>query len=242
MKSIKKIILILLGGILLFIIVSTTYENIVYHNKLNNFLKDQVLLEEKSTDNNKYYYKTNSQYYTTDSYINPGFFCDILVTTDSSIEIPVIHDLLDLTVGGHAGFCGMKYQDKYYTISNSDTIDTAYNDLDNKTTIYPASKWNESSEFPNYYILRVSLTENESYIVYNELVSNLGEPYNLTFLLNTKTSSYCSDLISKAFRKVKKNLNYDFGPTTVIDLLASKYTEIVGYKVSKNNVNYYYTL
>lgn len=208
--------------------------------KLNNFLENQVLLETKSDENNKYYYKTNPSYYDI-NYMYPGSFCDILVTTDSSIEVPVIHSLLDLTVGGHAGLCGMYYADKYYTITDYDSIDTAYNETDNKTTIYPKNRWNDYVEFPSYFILRVNLTVDEMYTVFNEVVSSLGDPYNLTFLLDTKNKSYCSDLISKAFRKVNINLNYDYGATTVIDLLESKYTEIVGYKIRKNGINFFYT-
>ncbi len=240
MKSVKKIFFIYFLAILIFVISTTTYENIRFHVKLNKFLEGQTLLEEKSSDKNKYYYKTNKDYYLNNSYMYPGSFCDILVTTDSSVNFPVIYDLLSLTVGGHAGLCAMQYKDAYYTITDADTIDTAYNDIDNKTTIYPKNRWDESDEFPNYYILRVYLTEDEMFKVFNEVVSSLGEPYNLTFLLDTKNKSYCSDLISKAFRSVNINLNYDYGATTVIDLLASQYTEIVGYKINKNGVNYYY--
>ena len=40
--------------------------------------------------------------------------------------------------------------------------------------------------------------------------------------------------------KVNINLNHDFGVTTVLDLAASKYTNLVGYKKSSKNVSYYY--
>lgn len=239
MKSLKKIIISCFVLILIFIISTTTYENIRFHVKLNNFLEDQILLDSKSDDLNKYYYKTNAAYYDN-NYMYPGSFCDILVTTDSSVEVPVIHSLLDLTVGGHAGLCAMYYADKYYTITDYDSIDTAYNETDNKTTIYPKNRWNDYVEFPSFFILRVNLTSEQMYTVFNEVVSSLGDPYNLTFLLDTKNKSYCSDLISKAFRKIDINLNYDFGATTVIDLLESKYTEIVGYKTRRNGINYFY--
>ncbi len=240
MKSIKKIILICFISIIIFIISTTTYENIRFHVKLNGFLDNQILLESKSDEKNKYYYKENSKYYDI-NYMYPGNFCDILVTTDSSINFPVVHSLLSLTVGGHAGLCGLNYNDKYYAITSYDSVDTAYNEIDNKTTVYPKDRWNNEIEFPSYFILRVDLTKDQMYKVFNEVVSCLGDPYNLTFLLDTKNKSYCSDLISKAFRTIDINLNYDFGATTVIDLLASKYTTIVGYKVYKNGINYFYT-
>lgn len=237
-----KVLLLVLETIVVFIVVSTIIENITYKSKLAIFLDNQILYEEKSTSVRKLYYKTDPSIYTDSTYRYPGTFCDILVTTDSSVEIPFIHDILSATVGGHAGLVGMQYQDAYYSITDKDTIDITHNNESTICRSYPQLSWDNGSMFPNYYILRVNLTENQMVQVFNEVISCLGDPYNMTFLLNTKNSSYCSDLVSKAFRRVGINLNPDFGATTVIDLLASNKCEIVGYKEVLKGVSYYYTL
>lgn len=230
----------MLAGVLIFILSTTIYENIVVSSKLNKFLDNQILNEEISNDSYKYYYKDNQKSKRKEDYINNKSFCDILVTTASSIRLPLIYNILSTTVGGHAGIVGLKYQDAYYNFSSTDTLDTTSNERSDGVGSYSIYSWENESDFPNYMVLRVELTNDEAIQVYNEVISCLGDPYNLTFLLNTDDSSYCSDLISKAFQKVNINLNYDFGATTVIDLMASKYTEIVEYKVVKNKVAYYY--
>ncbi len=239
MKSIRKILFWVFLLIFSFILVTSIYENVTTTLKVNN-LKEGMVLSEESTDTTKYYYKTSDAYYTEGDYKYPGSFCDILVTTDSSVEIPGIYEFLSYTVGGHAALCGMQYQDQYFSITSKETVDTTLNDTRDSAAVSDAKKWDDVADYPNYYILRVDLTEVESYEVFNEVVSCLGEPYNYKFLLDTTNTSYCSDLVSKAFRVAKINLNYDYGATTCLDLIASSKTELVGYKVYTNSITYYY--
>jgi len=241
MRTIRRIILMLFESIIIFILFTTIAENIVMNVKLNSFLDNQILDESLSTETIKYYHKNNKSFKKRIDYLAAPSFCDILVTTDSSVEIPLIYNILSNTVGGHAGLVGISYNDEYYSILTTDTIDTTLNDRANCATIYSVFNWDDHYVFPSYYILRVELSDEEAIEVFNEAVSILGEPYNATFLLNTDTTSYCSDLVAKAFSKVNINLNWDFGATTVIDLIVSRHTKIVGYKEYKNKVSYFYT-
>ena len=241
MKNFKSYLFKVFIIIISFILITSFYENIVVTVKTNKFLDNQILDEERSDEKNKFYYKTNKDYYEKGDYANPGNFCDILLTLDSSIETPFIHDVLNFTVGGHAAIVGISYRDKYIKITNNSTIESTYNSMYKNAYTNFTFRWDDSVSFPNYYILRVDLTEEQSFIIFNEAVSMLEDPYNITFLLNVGSSSYCSDLVSKSFRKAGININYDFGATTVIDILASSKTKLIGMKYTKNGVDYYYT-
>ncbi len=241
MKNMKRILGIITLLLISFIFVTTVRENIIVDNKTKEITKDAILDERKSNDFAKYYYKEDKDYYKRKEHLNPGSFCDILVTLNSN-TVPPFKDLIDLTIGGHVAICGMYYKDQYFKMLESDTIDTTFNDDYKCVSLSPKAEWDDSFLYPNYYILRVDLTEEQAYCVFNEAISMLGDPYNITFLLNTKNTHYCSDLVAKCFRKAHININPDFGATTVIDILASKYTHVVAYKVRKNNVDYYYTL
>ncbi len=239
-KIIKKILSYSFLAIFLFITITSVYENIQLSNKRNNLINNSILDTVHSSSSQKIY--VGSQ--RSDDYLknihNPGAFCDILLTEYGSVGVPVLHDLVSFTVGGHAGIVGMHYQDKYINMTSTDTIETTFNNTDKVAYIIDNSSWNDIEMFPDYYIFRVYLSEEDAIKVFNDVISNLGDDYNISFLFNTKSSCYCSDIISKAFRKVNINLNYDFGVTTVLDLAASKYTNLVGYKKSSKNVSYYY--
>ena len=236
MKALKRVLLTLLICLISYIIVTTICENISIDNKVKDLKENCILDETASTEYSKFYYKDGNNRGKE----LLGSYCDILVTTDSSVEIPIIHDVLSTLVGGHAALCGIYYQDQYIRISDEQVIDTTSNNLEKTATISPKYSWTDTHDFPNYYVLRVKLTEQEADIVFNEAVSFLGDPYNETFIFNTDKTHYCSDLIKKCFDKVNIDLNPDSLGTTVTDILASKKCELIVYKYIENGISYFY--
>lgn len=237
MKTFRKILRIVLLAIFSFILLTSIYENVNIMVKRNELKKNLILDEVNSTVSKKIYIPKAG---TTSDINHPGNFCDILITTPGAVPVPILRDIVTFTIGGHAGIVGMRYHDKYIGMSKTGTIETTFNNDDKKAYIIDSSSWNDITVIPDYYILRVKLTEEQGLIIFNEALSYLGDDYNLSFIFNTYNSSYCSDLISKAFRKAGINLNYDFGVTTVLDLAANKYVEMIGYKMSRKDVTYYY--
>ena len=233
---------IISGLLLAFIVVSTITENIIYANKINELKRDTIFDEINSSVSKKYYYKNNrlDAYTKNDDYLYPGKSFDLILSVDSSVYVPLVHDILSYTVGGHASICGFKFSDHNLNVSETDVLETALNDEMDKAQATNRGYWNEM--FRTSFIgLRVNLTDYQYKIVYNEIASLIDDPYNYTFLFNTNSSSYCSDLISKGFRKVGINLNFDGGPTTVMDIIASSYTKPFLYKEVINGVSYYYS-
>ncbi len=242
MKIIKKIAFFILLPTFLFILITSIYENVKIAKKLDKFLENSILDEVNSNSNNKYYYHSDDSYYSRYKYLNPGDFCDVILTTYGAPSTPVLHDLVTWTIGGHAAICGMSYQDEYFGFTQNITLETTLDSMYNSAYFITSNSWDDTHYYPNYYIFRIELTEEQSYIIFNEAVSMLGDPYNFMFVTNYKDKSYCSDFISKAFKKANINLNYDFGTTTVLDLAASDKCELIGYKKYENNISYYYTL
>lgn len=240
-KIIKKVLFFVLLPTLLFILVTSIYENIVIQNKINSFCKNSILDEVNSTSSKKCYYKENSDYYSNHSYINPGNYCDILVTTYGAPTQPILHELVSWTIGGHAALVGLSYNDEYFSFSYNTSLETTINDEYTYAYTINTNSWEDVYSFPNYIILRVDLTIDQSNKIFNEAVSMLGDPYNFLFVTNYKNKSYCSDFVSKCFRVANININYDLGTTTVLDIAASNKTYIVGYKKYVNKVSYYYT-
>lgn len=242
MKILKKIAFFILLPTFLFILITSIYENVKIAKKLDEFLENSILDEVKSNSNNKYYYHNDSTYYSSGKYLNPGNFCDVILTTSGAPQAPILHELVSWTIGGHIAICGMKYNDEYFGFSSNTTLETTLDNKNDSAYYINSNSWDDTYFYPNYYIFRIELTLEQSYIIFNEAVSMLGDPYNFMFVTNYKEKSYCSDFVSKSFHKAGINLNYDLGTTTVLDVAASNKTKLIGYKKFENNISYYYTL
>ncbi len=241
MKIFKKIAFFVLLPTFLFVLITSIYENVIIKQKLDEFLENSILDEVKSTSNNKFYYHNDTDYYSSGKYLNPGNFCDIILTTSGAPTSPLLHEFVTYTIGGHVAICGMAYEDQFFCFSKDTTLETTLDGTYNKSYFINSNSWDDITYYPNYYIFRIELTKEQSYAIFNEAVSMLGDPYNFLFVTNYKNESYCSDFVSKAFRAANINLNYDLGTTTVLDLAASPLTKLVGYKLYKNGISYYYT-
>jgi len=173
MKWIKRILFIVLLSTVSFILVTSIYENVELSIKLENFKKNSIFDEVNSTSTKKFYYHENSDYYSKEEYLNPGNYCDILVTTYGAPREPILHELITYTVGGHAALVGMEYKDQFFGFGDNTTIETTLNNQYQACYYTKASTWDNHFDFPNYYILRVDLTEDQAIKVFNEAVSML---------------------------------------------------------------------
>lgn len=236
----------LLGILIIFsvyVLIISTVSNVKILMLENSFKKGAVLDETISTSKKKFYNvsrETSEQTFTLKGgKVYPGSYCDILVRLESSNNLPVLHDIFTYTVGGHAGLLVGEYDDVDYSITDTDSVETAFNN-DEKECFYDSVvEWEDRA---SYYVLRVNLTDEQKHIVTNEVISCLDDPYNLTFILNTYNTHYCTDLISKAFKKVGINLNENGFATTCQDLICSKNTQIVFMKQynQSEDISYYY--
>lgn len=228
-----------------YIILNSTYENIYTYNAIASF-KEQCSEVTSSANNERYFNVSRetqeSSFTRNGGLINPGAPLDIIIKLESTFDL-IVTPFINFFIGGHAAICCYEYMDENISTSSYDLIETTYNNTSTKAEIVDKSYWEDLTFTDNYIILRVkNLSKDDKEKSYQKLLSMLGDPYNITFLLNRKNTHYCTDLVTKTFNVVGKNTNYDGFVTTVYDLLVSPCVEIVGYKEynQKNNVSSYY--
>ncbi len=234
MKILRKLVLLSILIFLGYVIVSSSVENIIVRNKINAF-KDECIPVEKLNTNNKVFYSVSRENNEPslkyqNGYVKPGAPLDIVLKLDSTYTFPIFHEVVSFTIGGHAALVTMEYEDGNIDIPSHAMLETTFNDESKEVFINTANYWENINFTYSYMVLRVKMTEDEKVAVMNQAVSMLGDPYNLSFIFNTKNSHYCSDLITKIFKILGMNLNYDGFVTTIYDLIMSNKTEIVMYK------------
>lgn len=228
-----------------YIIINSTFENIYSVNLINDF--KQTCTEVPGPNKNIKFYNVSREtekpaFKYEDFFVNPGAPLDIIIKLDSTFDLWVT-PFINFFIGGHAALCTDFYDDGNVVLNDELLIETTYNSQNKHVFISQKYYWEDTSFTDSYIILRVkNLTEEDHKEILSKAVSMLGDPYNLTFIMNTKKTHYCSDLITKCFKVANKNCNYDGFATTVYDLLVSGCTEIVGYKEydSKTNIKSYY--
>lgn len=241
MKKIIKIILICIETAVLFVVVgalSTAITKTIYSDILiEQFKKNAVLDEIESTPMVKIYKVPSqeerecAQHNGTEYY--PGNEGDILITLKSELEIPFIHDFISFFAGGHAALVLGDYTD-VYSVSEMNTVESSglnddLNLADSTSKVY----W---TQYKHPIIgLRVKMTEEERKKVISRGMALIGDPYNYSFLFDTKNKAYCSDLVNKAFDSIGVNLNKDGFTTSVYDLLVSSETYISYYQYTDNS-------
>lgn len=246
-KSVKTILI----GFFLWVLSSSLVENVTVTAELEEFMNKGIYQEDISTSRIKYYkvpFAENQEEipaFTFDgenSY--PGSSGDIIVGLRSPFpDTAFIDPLITFFIGGHAAFCSYQFDDYKNTIETTDCFETA-GISENKSVSEVSSRnyWEDENYRTTYIGLRVKTSDENKRIVNNELLKNLGAPYNYSFIFNQEDSYYCSDYISRAYSKVGVNLNKDMLGVTIYDLIVSKDTYIFLYKTidSKGVRSYYY--
>ena len=256
MKKWLKYGLIFIGNILIFIIIwvlsVTVVKNVQKVVLVENFKKNCVYQEELSSDNIRYYKKESNETLETlvmlpNGDCIPGNELDVVVSTKATLINDFVSSAVTFFVGGHASIVCREYYDYYldrYIMDNYNTIEaTELYQGHNDVSVFDRFYWTYKEPFDEVSALRIKMTEKERDIITSYSASLIDDPYNTTFLFDTTNKSYCSDIVSKTFNKINKNLNKDGFVTTIYDLLVSSDCYISYYHYfDSNNVKHVYYL
>lgn len=235
MKFLVKLFLMAVAIFCGYVVTSSTYENISVHMKIKNFKEECTQVDKLNKNNYKQFYsvsRENEEPSITykNGVVKPGAPLDIVLKLDSTYDFPVFHEVVSFTIGGHAALSTMAYDDGNFSIPAQAMLETTFNDQSKEVFVNTYNYWESLNFTYSYLVLRVNLTEKQKIDAMNKAVSMLGDPYNVSFIFNTRDTHYCSDLIMKIFREVGMFLNYDGFVTTIYDLIMSEDTDIVMYK------------
>lgn len=251
--KITKIILLILFSLGVYAILSTMQENYQIRQEIKTFMAKGVLDESRSNDTIKYYVVSRETwmiekdaFVTVGQQIYPGTMGDIFVTQEAPSQlppalsnIPLIHEFVSFFFGGHSAMVAK--DDLSINLRERDVLEVYGNDSDMEKNVvgFQRNYWLEPNNLYRDEVigLRVkgaTIRDYESAV--DQLIDRLGEKYNFTFLLNTKTTHYCTDLMVKAWegfipqnQSTRFNLNQDWIVTTVNDLITSSDTYIFYY-------------
>lgn len=237
MRKIFKFIWIILKSILIFIAIgalsTATVKNVQKLVLIENFKSKGIYQEHLSTEYVKMYLIESNEelpsYTKTDYEILPGYSGDILISFEAIVH-PFINGFISYFAGGHAAICLDEYADFDTYMNKEASIEaTGLEGGKNLSKIFDRSYWATNDVYDEVIGLRVKMTEAERKEVISLAGSLLGDPYNFSFLFDTKNKTYCSDLVSKVYSYVGANLNKDDFTTSIYDLLISSDTYISYY-------------
>lgn len=253
MKNFFKITLIVLRSILIFIVVwgvtITFVKNMQKSILVENFKSKAVYQEDISTSSTRFYKIDSNEdknAFTEDGIIYPGTSTDILVTTQVILtNNPLINSVVSFFAGGHAAFVNPNYGDYQINdvVGDKSTIEaTGLEEGKNYSQVFDLDYWSYDDPYTEIIGLRVKLNDEKRREVTSLCSALIGDEYNYSFIFDTVNKSYCSDIISKAYKKIGVNLNKDGFATTIYDLICSGDCYISYYHVIKDNVKYIYYL
>lgn len=238
MKKILWLIFTCIESIVLFIVIgglTTAITKNVYADILIEDFKSKGEYQEKESRPSVKFYRIPADneeptFQRRGNTVYPGGTGDILISLKSEMEIPFIGDFVSFFAGGHAALVLGNYQDGIGYASDQFTIESSgLVEEDSIANILEKSYWAMGNPYKTVIGLRVKMTEAERKTVIAEAMGYWGDPYNYSFLFDTKNKSYCSDLLSKIFSKIGINLNKDGFTTSIYDILLSNHTYISYY-------------
>ena len=174
--------------------------------------------------------------YTNEIFI--GSRGDLLVALKSAVS-PWVNWFMDFYAGGHAALIdGADLNDPQEGTSRIGTLIeiTGLNERKEDVQI-GYNDWLFDNYLRTQFVaLKVKATKQEREKATKKAEDMLGDPYNYTFVLNTKNAHYCTDILSKAYAVVDKDLNEDTFITTAQDIIISKDTYIFIYKEENKTI------
>lgn len=249
-KKITKIISMSLVVFILFFLSTTLPEYVVINNEIESFMERGKLVETDIINKIKYYEvprragevdKPSFTSYHEDKYGFAGSYGDTFVTQESpfsgSLDIPLAYEFVSFWFGGHAAIVSDECdEDGYPEIIEATALSkTPENNVVTKTWNY----WLYQEYRDNFIGIRVKgATKNQYQDYANWAKDQLGMPYNMSFIFNTDSTFYCSDLVSKGWAEQGYDLNEDAIVTTINDIVSSKDTYIFFYKYTDRTTGY----
>ena len=253
MKKYIKIPFLFLRFLLFLILVigvtAAITKNIYADILINNFKKQAVYQPDLSTETVKIYHVDvdleRESCTMHDDILTPGNATDIIISLDLKIDSDVLGAIVSFFAGGHAGIVLDDYVDSKGSASTNFTLESTGFGEDTDAFVFNKNFWylDEACPYDEIIGLRVDTTEHERHQIVAKAMALVGEPYNYTFFFNTKNTSYCTDIIGKAFKEAGVNLNKDGLTTSVYDLLISNKTYISYYcKIDSDGIKHIYYL
>ncbi len=251
MRNFGKLLLLVVKSILIFIVVgalsTASVKNIQKVVLVEEFKAKGVYQEDISSETEKFYRidaPNERPSYTMDrGRIIPGSKGDILVATEAHLVGPIIDGIVTFFAGGHAAICTGDYGDYEIGLDDTTSIEsTGLNEGENPASIFNRDYWSYSSNYKEVIGLRVKgMNDRKADEVISNAAALLGDPYNYSFLFDTTNKSYCSDLVSKAYKSIGVDLNKDDFTTSIYDLIVTSDTYISYYHYyDSNNVKHIY--
>ena len=252
----RKIVKWILTGILIFVFfilfsfgLDSAIEHIIFYNKVADF-KDKAVYQEDISSYYTKYYKIESSdgkpgYTKVGDRFLPGSLGDIITSPDSSFFNglffgDMIGDFAGYFVGGHASIVLDKYEDYELLVSEYDTVESTITTGNSPAYITDRDYWNTNESFDKVVGFRAPLTDTELDDLLSVAVGQEGDFYNKSFTFNTKNKSYCSDLITKVYKKYGINTNKDGYWTTIWDIMATPDLDIIYYHEIIGDIKYIY--
>lgn len=251
MRNFVKTVWFCISTILIFIVLgwmaNTITQHIVSDVKIENFKNKGVYQEDISSSTVKFYKIESDEdkgFIDVNGYIFPGSKGDVLVTKESTIGIPFVDDLITFFAGGHAAICTGEFYDYTIRAKKTDIIEaTGVEEGENLSRVTNRYYWTNEKPYTEVIVLRGNnITEQQKDEVVSNAFSMLGDPYNYSFTFDNVNKSYCSDLISKAYKTVNIDFNKNGFWTTIYDLIDSSDCHISYYHYFKDGIKYIYYL
>lgn len=238
-----------LSLILVIGIIAAITKNIYADILIKNFTKQGVYQAQLSNDTTKIYYvEANIDRPTCTEHneiLTPGNSTDIIISLDLVLDNAFLGGVVSFFAGGHAGIVLDEYTDSKGSASTNFTLESTGFGDDTSAFVFNKNFWYDDKICPYNEVigLRTNITEEERKMVVSKAMALVGEPYNYSFFFNTKNTSYCTDIVGKAYKETGVNLNKDGLTTSVYDLLISNDTYISYYsKIDNKGVKHIYYL
>lgn len=234
MKRLKRMLFVTISIFLIGLLITIVFESIMTNNIIKDF-KDRGVLVHTQGNQRFYLVKKAHDYEDTSRRIlenydnnNIGTKGDIYLTSRNPVNFSLTVKILSSNIWiGHSAL----------VINNdaSQTIEITGNDVDGNNTVRIwENSWYDDliEDTKEYAVLRVKNTDEDT--IDNVVASSrekLGMPYNYSIIFNTKNSFYCTDLVSRVYKENKINIDYDGLISTGADMIMSKHTYLVYYRL-----------
>ena len=144
----------------------------------------------------------------------------------------VFGSIISFFAGGHAGLVLDEYTDVEGAANPDYTLESTGFGEDTDAKIFNKNYWYEDyvCPFNEVITLRVKTTKHQQSKVISKAMALVGEPYNYSFIFNTKEKSYCTDIIGKCYEEIGIDLNKD----KLSGALKSFYKEVDDFKLDED--------
>lgn len=245
LKLLKRSLIILISILIVFLI-NGGVEFFIVQNKIENFKERAEFVGQDQFRYNTFYYRVPVKYDYEDTSRNifnqdpnkrwVGSTGDIILTNRNPMRAAE-----SKTLALSVGFLAQNFFVGHATLNINDSgsrlIEVLGNssDPEDNVVIETYNNWitieealRDEGESPIIIGLRIkNTTEEQRTRMVDYAKSQIGRPYNYSFLFNRSNTYYCTDLVSRSIKSAGININYDYLATTGNDMIVSKNVYII---------------